>query len=268
MKFRIFKSGFNQERHWIMISKFEKGEFYTSVLTSRKPITSNNEIELPEIMLKEINWKSHSEIHKPIINVFTRIKNGRQLVIFKIENFEHPIYLTSKQVKENTNLDINEVEMLTDSHLKTIFYKIGEEVLDGRICEKENLLVKDFWITLPNANSNDFRLRNKHKLIEFEIINDIHIFNKNSVINVGIKTDSENVYYVTGNRLSALTGLSKEDFYLLKTSFIHPEFYKDGEIMQNGNVCYGDRKLIKDLNLRFSILSETSFKFFKDFNGQ
>ena len=190
--------------------------------------------------------------HKKITEVFVRIVKGRQIVGFKVENHKYTIFLTGSNIKQNTNLNINEVDMLVGSLIRTDFYKKGEKMFSGKICDKDNLLIRDFWITLVPDNLNKFRKLNRHKKLNFKKISQIFTFSRNGRINCGIKTLDEEVTFVTKRRLERLTNLDETEFHILENSYINPVYYKSGEIMANGEKCYSNNKLIKELNLRFS----------------
>jgi hypothetical protein len=54
-------------------------------------------------------------MNKKISRIFTRIIKGKQLVGFEIENQKYTIFLSGSNVKQNTHLEINEIEMLEGS---------------------------------------------------------------------------------------------------------------------------------------------------------
>lgn len=190
--------------------------------------------------------------HKKITKVFARIVKGRQLVGFEVENHKFTIFLSGSNVKQNTGLDINEVEMLEGSLIKPDFYKIGEKMFNGKVCEKDNALIRDFWITLVPNNINEFKNVAEHKKLGFKKISQVFTFSRNGMVTCGIKTLDDKVVFVTKRRLEGLTNLDETEFHILENSFINPVFYKNGEIMAGGKKCYADNSIIKELNLRFS----------------
>ena len=253
-KYEIYKTGKTEDgTNWNLIGKIQDGNLLRAFIKTVAQKEPGQNLEIPENLDRQIKWEivSSNERHKKIINVFSRIKKGRQLVGFEVENYPYLIYLTAKQIKDNTQLEINEIDMLIGSTIRPEFYQRGEKRFDGEITNEENKFIKDFWITLNALTIEEFKLKNRHNYINLEVIEKVFTFNRNSVQNVGIKTKQENTYFVTSKRLSALTNLEPSEFHILESSFVNPEFYINGEIMAGGNVCYGDNKIIKALNLRF-----------------
>ena len=191
-------------------------------------------------------------MNKKISRVFARIIKGKQLVGFEIENQKYTIFLSGSNVKQNTHLEINEIEMLEGSLIRPDFYAKGEKMINGKICKKSNFLIRDFWITLVPNNLEYFREINEHKKLDFKIIKQIFTFSRNGKINCGVKTLDEEVVFVTKKRLEGLTDLNESEFHILEDSYINPLFYKKGEIMAGGKKCYSDNSITKELNLRFS----------------
>ena len=190
--------------------------------------------------------------HKRIKRIFTRIIKGKQLVGFEVESHPKIIYLTGSNIKQNTKLEINEIEMLTGSYIRPDYYKKGEIMFNGNICEKDNAIIRDFWITLNISDLKEFRKSNEHKLLNFKEIKKIFTFSRNGKIGCGIKTTDDEVVFLPKKRLEALTNLEASEFHILESSYINPLFYKDGETMVFGQKCYGNNTVIKALNLRFS----------------
>ena len=60
-------------------------------------------------------------MNKKISRIFTRIIKGKQLVGFEIENQKYTIFLSGSNVKQNTHLEINEIEMLEGSLIRPVF---------------------------------------------------------------------------------------------------------------------------------------------------
>jgi hypothetical protein len=67
-------------------------------------------------------------MNKKITRVFARIIKGKQLVGFEIENQKYTIFLSGSNVKQNTHLEINEIEMLEGSLIRPDFYAKGEKI--------------------------------------------------------------------------------------------------------------------------------------------
>lgn len=253
-KHKIYNTGKTKDGiNWIMIVKIQDGNLCRAYIRTVMPKEIGQDIEIPENSYNRINWKifSHKRRHKKIINVFPRIKKGRQLVGFEVENYPYLIYLTAKQIKANTQLEITEIDMLIGSFIRPEFYQIGEQQFNGEITHEANKLIKEFWITLNANNLEEFKLKNKHNYKVLEIIEETFTFYRKSVKNVGIKTNKGNTYFITSKRLTALTNLQPSEFNILESSFVNPEFYVNGEVMAGGNICMGNNKIIKALNLRF-----------------
>lgn len=265
-KFRILKTGVSEDGiEWSLISKVKDGITQKAFIKTTTKQIEGNDLDIPEHLLSLIKWLNLDNVqrHKIITEVFTRIKKGRQIVGFRVENFPYVIYLTAKQVKQNTNLEIDEVEMLVGSGIRAVFYKKGEELFDGSICYCDNILIKEFWITIVQ-DIDEFKALNNFKLVDLEIIINVFTFKRINVESVGIKTSNGNVYFVTVKRLSALTKLEASEFHILEKSFVKPEFYHNGEKMANGEICYGENKIIKALNLRLRGNVEEMHEYFEN----
>lgn len=145
--------------------------------------------------------------HKIIKRAFGRIRKKRQLIGLEVEGFEKVIYLPYPQVKNKIQIESSQLEVLAGTTIRPIFYKKGEMMFDGRMCETDEFIIKDFWITL-DATIDELLIKNKDKLIPFLKIREIFIFNRNNNFNVGIKVyDSEQVFFLTLTRIVNFTGI-------------------------------------------------------------
>ena len=84
--------------------------------------------------------------HRIIKDVFTIIFQGRQRIGFETEGLNEVIYLSYGNVKQCTGIKINEVEILIGSKIRPEFYQVGEKMLNGKICDNQQTIIKDFWI--------------------------------------------------------------------------------------------------------------------------
>ena len=70
--------------------------------------------------------------HKKILEVFTIIYKGRQRVGFKVEEMDKYVFLGPQNVKQCTDIELTEVEILTGSTLRPELYKYRHCLNDGR----------------------------------------------------------------------------------------------------------------------------------------
>jgi hypothetical protein len=201
--------------------------------------------------------------HKPIVDIFTIIFKGFQRVGFELKECEKYFYLSPAQVKSNTNIDIHEVELLIGSFIKPVFYKKGEKMLNDEICDIDNYLVKNFWIT-PSGTIEEMREKNKNKIILFKTIQKVFTFNRNDNNIVGFDTGDVKATFIYANRLFGLTKLDIEEIHILVGSYINPEYYQEGETMSDGEVCRKGGVLLKALNLRYSGTKEQMHEKFEE----
>ncbi len=71
------------------------------------------------------------------------------------------------------------------STLRIDFYKKEEKLLDGKICDKDNLIVKEYFFELQKPLDR-LRIENKKQLLPFKKITQIFYFNKFNKDSVGI----------------------------------------------------------------------------------
>lgn len=203
--------------------------------------------------------------HKKILHVFTIFHKGRQQVGFVVENNEKYIYLSPANIKQNTGVEINEVEILIGSTIRPTFYGNGEKMFDGRICTIDNYVIKDFWITLSET-IEELRVKNKDKVLPMKNIIRVFQFTKDNRNVTGFDTGDVKATFISSERLHKLTSLDPREFHILEGSFICPEYYKEGEQMggTHGLIAKKSGVMLKNLNLRFSGNAEEMHKNFEE----
>lgn len=88
-----------------------------------------------------------------ITSVRTKVKkDGSVLGIFHIEGSEQPIFLTGKQVKAACGIDKN-LHLLKDGSIEVEYYAVGDKLVGGAECTKENSVVKEFTLEAPKQLS-------------------------------------------------------------------------------------------------------------------
>ena len=92
-------------------------------------------------------------IHKEILNIKSKFYKKAQFFILGFENNEYAS-LPFQEISKNTNLKIQEVELLIGSKLNINFYNVGDLMSDGNICNENNLLVKEYTIILSKSIEN------------------------------------------------------------------------------------------------------------------
>lgn len=188
--------------------------------------------------------------HKHIKNIRTRIRKKRQLVIIEFDNNEC-VFLSPNNIKQNTGLEIQELELLIGSTIRIEFFKKGERLINGPLCEKESLIVKEYYFELQKPVER-LRVENADQILHFKKIKQIFYFHKFGKENVGIKTEDEKVTFISLKRFEIQSNLDKSEQHILVGSYILPEFYKTGESLPNGTPITQDNKLLKWINLRYS----------------
>lgn len=189
--------------------------------------------------------------HKPIKNIKTRIRNKRQLVIIEFDYNNEFVFLTPNNIRQNTGLEVYELELLIGSTLRIDFYKKGEKMFNGGICDKENLIVKEYFFELVKPVEL-LREENKDRLLPYKKIKDIFYFHKFNKDNVGIKTEDDNVTFISLKRFEIQSKLTKDEQHILVGSYICPEYYKIGDTLPNGTKITADNKILRWINLRYS----------------
>lgn len=187
--------------------------------------------------------------HKPIKAIRTRIRNKRQLVIIEFDNNEF-VFLSPNNIKQNTTLEVNELELLIGSTLRIDFYKKGEKMFNGKICDKDNLIVKEYFFELQKS-VDKLRTENKNQLLPFKQISKIFYFHKFDRENVGIETEDGKVTFLPLKRFELQSKLDKSEQHILVGSFIMPEYYKKGDTFSDGTQVRNDN-VLRWINLRYS----------------
>jgi hypothetical protein len=189
--------------------------------------------------------------HKLIKNIKTRIRNKRQLVIIEFDYKNEFVFLTPNNIRQNTGLEVYELELLIGSKLRIDFYKKGEKMFNDRICNKENLIVKEYFLELEKP-VEVLREDNKNRLVPYKRIKDIFYFYKFDKENVGIKTEDDKVTFITLKRFEIQSKLAKHEQHILVGSYICPEYHKIGDILSNGFKVSVENKILRWINLRYS----------------
>ena len=193
--------------------------------------------------------------HKKIVEVFTIIYKGRQQVGFKVEGMDKYLYLNPENVRQCTNIDLTEVEILIGSTIRTELYKEGEKMFSGRIYKGSRPIIKDFWIECSDSIEN-MRKVNAEKLKDFKKIHKVFTFNRNDKDIIGFDVGEEKAVFIPANRVTNLTKLDLSEIHILEGSYVAPEFYKEGEILDfagkniKPEICRKSGVILKDLNLR------------------
>ena len=191
---------------------------------------------------------------KKILEVFTIIYKGKQKIGFKVEEMDKNLFLSPKNVKQCTGVSLTEVEILVGSIMRAELYKEGEEMFNGQKFEGDVPIVKEFWIEPINSYEN-MKEANADKLKNFKEIQKVFTFNRNNKNLIGFNIGEEKAIFVPANRVTGLTKLDLSEIHILEGSFIAPEFYNEGENLNEGSelepiLCRKSGVILKDLNLR------------------
>lgn len=189
--------------------------------------------------------------HKKIINVYTIIarKRRRQLVCIQVEGLDETLILTPENIFQNTQIEVNELELLVGSRIRTEFYQVGEVLLNGSTCNKDNHFIRNFYIELESPLEK-LREAKKDKLMNLRKITNIFTFKKLHKHSVGIELEDGEMAFLFLDRMVNYTGLHPGELHILIGSYANPTYFKKGDKMWNGIVCEKERAL-KSLNLRF-----------------
>jgi hypothetical protein len=193
--------------------------------------------------------------YKTITKVFTIIYKGRQQVGFQIEGIEKCIYLSPLNVEQDTKIKITEVELLIGSKIRPEFYKLGEIMFNGKVFYEGFPVIKDFRIKCADTIEN-LRIANSGKLLKFKEIFKVFHFNRNNNETVGFEIGEEKAIFIQAKRLLNQTSLSLNEIHILEGSYISPEYFKEGENINEGidmppKLCIKSGVVLKHLNLRF-----------------
>ena len=193
--------------------------------------------------------------YRKILNVFTIIYKGKQKVGFKIEGMEMDLYLNPAYVQSITGVIINEIEILTGSFIKPIFYQVGDKMFSGKIFEKgSSQIVKSFQIKCDDTIEN-MRKKNSSQLQNLKEIKKVFHFSRNNNNIICFEIGAEKPVFVASNVVTRLTTIDLSEIHILEGSFIAPEFYKVGENIYEGmnnkpELCRKGGVILKNLNLR------------------
>jgi hypothetical protein len=203
--------------------------------------------------------------HKLIRNIKTRIRNKRQLVIIEFDNNEF-VFITPNNIKQNTSLEVWELELLIGSTLRINFYKTGDLMFNQQKCNKDNVLIKEYFFELQKPVDR-LRIENAFQILPFKKIKEIFYYHKFNRANVGIKTEDDSVTFLSLKRFEIQSKLDKSEQHILIGSYILPEYYKKGEILPNGTEINLDNKVLRWINLRYSNKLETMHENFENSIG-
>ncbi|MFA4852008.1 MAG: hypothetical protein WC599_05770 [Bacteroidales bacterium] len=188
--------------------------------------------------------------HRPITNVKTRIRNRRQLVIIEFNDKEFA-FLSPNSIKKNTGLDVFELELLIGSTLRIDFYKKGEKTFNDKICEKDNIIVKEFFFELEKPIER-LRVENAKHLLPFKKIKQLFYFFKYDKDNVGIKTDDDNVIFMPLKKFESQSHINKEEQHILIGSYVCPQYFQKGEKFVFSEDIVKHDNVLKFIIIRYS----------------
>lgn len=193
--------------------------------------------------------------YKTITKVFTIIYKGRQQVGFQLEGIEKAIYLSPLNVVQETKIKITEVELLVGSKLRPEFYQSGELMLNGKVYTNGSPVIKNFRIKCSDTVEN-MRVANSSKLLKFKEILKVFHFNRNNIDTIGFEVGNGRSVFIQAKRILNQTSLSLNEIHILEGSFISPEYFVEGENINEEldlppQICRKSGVILKNLNLRF-----------------
>jgi hypothetical protein len=204
--------------------------------------------------------------HKKILNIKTRIRKKRQLVIIEFDNPNEFVFLAPGNIKGSIGLEVYELELLIGSTMRIEFYKKGDKTFNGDVCKKDNIIVKDYFFELIKPVER-LRVENAKQLLPFKKIKQIFYFNKFNKNSVGIKTIDEQVIFLSEKRFEAQSKLKKSEQHILVGSYIYPEFFKIGGTFPDGRPITLDNKFLRWINLRYADNNERMHEAFENGAG-
>lgn len=208
--------------------------------------------------------------HKIITEIKTGIRVNRKgkprmLVIVGMNN--EYIFIESERLISRIELSVFELELLIGSKIRFEYYQLGEKINDDVVCEKDNAIVKDFFIELKSSLS-ELRELNSQDLMPFQRISKIFYFNKFDKDGVGIETEDGSVIFLNQDRWDGICKLEKENQKILVGSFIYPIYLKKGDKLSDGTIVRNDKMLAKlILRLDFNFINSNSNDDCDDDNG-
>jgi hypothetical protein len=184
---------------------------------------------------------------KPVLYKGQNRKLAAQLISFSVEDLDDPVFLSYLRVKENTNIGIEEIEILKGCDVRFEFYKKGEVMFNGEVC-KSGSLVKDFWIETPES-IEELRADFEASLPSKRILEVFNYTGRRGKQLVGFDIGEKKPTFIAKGSLISATGMEGH-FRILEGSYIAPEYYQKGDELWNGEICKKSNVLLKDLNLR------------------
>lgn len=187
--------------------------------------------------------------HLLIKDVSTRIKNRVLIVVFELQDSKK-IYLNYVRVKQNTQLEPNELELLINSYIRVEYYKKDDVMFNGKACLHDNAIIKEYWITLQSPIDR-LRVINSEKLLPFKKIEEIYFFTKFNKRNVGLALEDGTSLYMSEDKFYTASGFEEFERTYLIGSFVFPTFFEIGELLQNGFLVTTPNKTLKYLGVRY-----------------
>jgi len=165
------------------------------------------------------------------------------------------VFVNPSIVQRITGVQINEIEILIGSLMDPVFYIVGDKMASGKIYEEgSSQVVKSFQVKFEDIMEN-LRVKNSFQLQKIKEIYKVFHFIRNGNEVVGFDIGEEKPIYVSANIVKGLTSLDLNEMYILKGSFIAPEYYDIGENIYEGinrkpEMCRKSGMILKNLNLR------------------
>lgn len=226
-----------------------------------RPLVDRILSEKKSLMIHAEEKNGVSERYSIITDVYVRFYNKRQLIVLNRQNGK-PVFLSYNQVKQSTGLYIDQIELLVGSSIRVNYYEYGDIMYNGRECNSEQSIVKDFWITLADTIEN-LKIKNSTFLRCFDKIVRIDIKSINGISKAIILTDKGKKIWTNSKYLSKYTTLDIEEIRILEGSLIWVIFYNVGEILRNGTKVTTADKIEKEYQIRFIYEYEKMYKNFE-----
>ena len=188
--------------------------------------------------------------HQEITNVIAKIICGRQVIGLELERAQEVVFLSPEQVYQNTNIGVDEVELLIGSEARIDFYKKGEKMFSKKICQEDYNLVKEYYISLAEP-IEILRKSKAHQLKGFKKIIDVYSFVKNDKNFVCLVTEDSKVH-VTLNQITSLTHIDTSELTKIIGSFVMAEYFESGDQMKSGSICNKSGRIMKDYSIRLA----------------
>lgn len=187
---------------------------------------------------------------KIILSIKTINYRKKSFVIINLNNGKS-VFLTMGQIIQNVpSLQINELEILTGSKVRIDFFKVGDEMRSGNICNKDEEYVKEYFIKLEEP-IDILREKKQYSILPFLMIEKIFYYEKNGKMLPGIKTyGSDRTIFLNEGRLEKVSGLEKDEQHILNRSFIYVDYYKIGDDLGKSGKVYTNN-LVKTIIIRY-----------------